>query len=485
MTTRRALAFSFLDRYAALILSIGSSMVIARLLTPAEIGVFSVTMVLLAFITALRDFGAGQYLVQERELTPDRIRAAWTVLLGTGCAFAVVIAALAVPVAAFYRDPRIVDIMLVIALNFAINPFGALTYAWLVREMRFDKLALMRFCGSVAGAAVSLGLAWSGAGAISLALGSLASTLINALLAAWFRPSSFPFWPGVRDLRRVFSFGGRISATSLLNAGNGGAHELMLGRLQGLEATALFSRANGLVAMFQRMFLDATQSVATPMFARASREANGDIRQPLLMAIACVTALGWAFFIGLALLAHPVVRVLYGDQWDTSVQLTRILCVGYALALPAAMCPAALTSVGKVDWTMKLTGAALLVHVTVLLVGTTLGLTAAAMAFSLSYGLGCAIWLRAMQRATGVTWRELAEVCRKSIGVASVTALAPWMAVVLFGWEPTLRVASLAFASVFGIALFVAAAKWFDHPIYGELVRLLPARFKRRTGEVS
>ena len=66
MSTRNSLFFSFLDRYASLVITVVSSMVIARLLTPAEIGVFSVTVVLLSFVTSIRDMGAGQYLVQEK-----------------------------------------------------------------------------------------------------------------------------------------------------------------------------------------------------------------------------------------------------------------------------------------------------------------------------------------------------------------------------------------------------------------------------------
>ena len=84
MSTRNSLFFSFLDRYASLVITIISSMVIARLLTPAEIGVFSVTIVLVSFVTTVRDMGAGQYMVQEKELTTERIRSVWAVQLGLG-----------------------------------------------------------------------------------------------------------------------------------------------------------------------------------------------------------------------------------------------------------------------------------------------------------------------------------------------------------------------------------------------------------------
>ena len=103
MSTRKSLFFSFLDRYASLAISVVASMVIARLLTPAEIGVFSVTMVLLMFVTTFRDLGAGQYLVQEKELNHDRVRAVWAVQLGLGLVLACLVLLASYPVAAFLQ----------------------------------------------------------------------------------------------------------------------------------------------------------------------------------------------------------------------------------------------------------------------------------------------------------------------------------------------------------------------------------------------
>ncbi|MBK6388210.1 MAG: oligosaccharide flippase family protein [Rhodoferax sp.] len=160
MTTRKSLVFSFLDRYASLLISVVSSMVIARLLTPAEIGVFSVTMVLLMFVATVRDMGAGQYLVQEKDLTTERIRAVWAVQLGLGVGLACIVLLASDPAATFYNEPRMRNIMLVVALNYAINPFGSLTYAWLMREMRFESVASMRLAASLIGAIVSTWLAW-------------------------------------------------------------------------------------------------------------------------------------------------------------------------------------------------------------------------------------------------------------------------------------------------------------------------------------
>ena len=471
MSTRRALFFSFLDRYAALVLSIVSSMFIARLLTPAEIGVFSVTMVFIMFISSMRDLGAGQYLVQEKDLTPERIRATWTVLLGTGLFMAIVVLVAAYPVARFYNEPRMVEIMWVISINFAVTPFGSMTYAWLMREMRFDALAVMRFGGSLAGTSISVFLAWKGHGPISLAYGNLLSTVVNAAISLRYRPKNFPWLPGLQDLRRVIGFGSKISATSLIWNVASGAPELFLGKLQNLAAAGMYSRGNGLAQMFQRLILDATQAVALPMFAQAQREV-GNINEPLLRASSYVTAMGWSFFLGLALMGFPLTRLLYGTQWDDSVSLMRMLCIGMIIGLPAAMCPNALLATGRANRILGITLVVVPIQVLCVGLGAMVSLEGAGIGFVVSQVCTMPIWLIVTQREIGFEWQSFVRVLAQSAGVAALVTMGPVACVVFFGLQPESNVVPLILAGSMGLALFLVAARWLRHPIQDEIDRV-------------
>jgi hypothetical protein len=76
------------------------------------------------------------------------------------------------------------------------DPIRSLTYAWLTREMRYESIALIRFCSTVAGSAVSIGLAWQGHDPMSLALGSVVSIGINAAMLLPLRPALVPLAAG-------------------------------------------------------------------------------------------------------------------------------------------------------------------------------------------------------------------------------------------------------------------------------------------------
>ena len=471
MSTRKSIFFSFLDRYASLAIAVVSSMVIARLLTPAEIGVFSVTMVLLMFVSTVRDMGAGQYLVQEKELTTDRIRAVWAVQLGLGLGLACLVLLASYPVSVFYKEPRMRDIMLLVALNYAVNPFGSLTYAWLMREMRFESVALMRFSAGLTGALVSTGLAWQGYGPISLAFGSLSATAMNALMAIYFRPKSFPWLPGIKEIKRVLAFGSKLTGSSIVNVFANGAPELLLGKLQDLAAVGLFSRANGLVQMFYRLFVDAVSVVCLPWFAKQSRE-QGDFVAPFLKATSYVTAFGWSFCMAIVCLAHPIINVLYGGQWNEAVDLARLLAVAMAFSVPAALCGTALLSSGAATTIAKVSVINALQTLMFLSIGAPFGLLELGMAAVVAAAVSAFILLRTTSHQIGMPVRGLLHALRKSAAVALFAAIGPLLALWIFGPYPAHFVLPLALGVVGGLVGFLTGISVLNHPLQEEVIAM-------------
>ncbi|MFN4115039.1 MAG: oligosaccharide flippase family protein, partial [Inhella sp.] len=480
---RKALAFSFIDRYASLLVGIVSSMLLSRLLTPKEIGVFSVVMVLLSFAATIRDLGAGQYLLQERDLTRDRIRAVWAVQLGVGALLALVAALAAGFVARWFDEPRMRDIMLVMALGFLVNPFGSITYAWLMRSMRYDALAVMRFSGNIAGALTSVSLAWAGWGPISLAIGAIVTSLVNALVAVRFRPPDYPWLPGLREIRRVLSFGTKVSSSTLIQTATTGMPELLLGKLQGLTQVGLYSRANGLIQMFARLVADAVNTVALSMFAKASRE-QGGFAAPFLKANAYMTALAWSFFLLVGLLADPIVLFLYGGQWGDSVPLVRGLAVLAAVAAPAALCYEALLAAGAASQLLR----TMMVSGALLIGGSAVGawFSTEAMIGGLlaATTVSSCLWLRIARQQLQFEWRPYLNTLGRSAAVALASSIGPALLVCWLGWAPALtvfeRIGLIAIAGLSCAAGFLLAAGWLRHPISSEFERVRDKLFQTK-----
>ncbi len=471
MSVRKALTFAFLDRYASLVIGMGATMILARLLTPADVAVFSIAAVLLGFLATVRELGAGQYLVRATELDGECIRAVWTVQLGLGLLLACVVAAGATPVAAVYREPRMRDIMLVLALGYLVNPFGSLTHAWLTRELRFESIALARFASTVTGAGLSVALAWRGAGPMSLALGSLASTVVYAVMLLPLRPRFFPWLPGVRGVKGVISFGGTLTAANLVWAVAKGAPEILLGRLQSLTVAGLYSRASGLVEIFHRFVTDIVHGVALSWFAREARQA-GDFSRSFVKATGHVTAIGWTFCLTIVFLAHPIVFVLFGPQWGDAVDVARVLALAMMFGVPVTLCFAALVAAGAVTRAFHATVASALVHVALAAAAARFGLLHMGGACVVASAFGAVLFMRLTQRCVGFAWSDLRAALLKSAMVACCAALAPAMAWIAFGNGPDDILPCLAVGVTGAAAGFVGAVFLLGHPIREELVLL-------------
>lgn len=474
MSTRRALALSFLDRYAGLFISIGTSMVIARLLSPSEIGVFSVTMVLVSVIATLRDMGAGQYLVQEKHLTEARIRSTWALQLGIGLFLAVVVAILAFPAARFYNEPVMAVILLILAANFAVNPFGSITVAWWTREMQFQWVALMRFSGAVANSSVAIILAWNGFGAVSLAWASLSTTLASILVAILLRPGNLPWLPGFSEIRHVFSFGSRLTTISIINTLSNGAPEAFLGRLQDMTQTGLLSRANGLVSMFDRLVMDAVGPVTLPLFARKVREGL-PLDELYMRALALITVLGWSFLACLAVAAYPVIRILYGDQWDGAVVMTQIMCLSIGLALPMGISENMLIAKGLIRSVLGIAVAAALIKISASLFGAYGGLHPLGWMLAVAALLISWIWVGQSRKTLNITWIQLyRHVALPSALVALVTCAPLLAAAVVIGFGSGAKAwPQLILGGIGSAAAFYFAVRLLKHPIHEEIMNIL------------
>src|SRR5438105_6844154 len=204
---RRSLAYSAAGSYVSLVLQILSTVIISRVLTPEETGVFAVAAVFAGLASTFRDFGVAEYLIQEEDLNAERIRAALAVNIIISWSMAVLLFLGAPLAASFYRTPGIADVMRVQAFNFVLIPFGAVTMAYFRRELNFRPIFMAGLLGNTTAFVVSVACAVRGMGYMSLAWSSLAGVAVTVGVSVWFRPADFPRWPGLAGVGRVVQFG--------------------------------------------------------------------------------------------------------------------------------------------------------------------------------------------------------------------------------------------------------------------------------------
>lgn len=460
---KRSLGIAFLTQYAELVIQFVGLMILARIITSEEVGIYSVAAFLMALLHVFRDFGVAKYIIQTDTLCEQEIRSAFGVAYILACAVALVLLASSGAAARFYNEPQVQDILIVMSASFAITPVGSVLGAILRRNMQLKRLAAVRIGSTVCHVLVSLVLAFLGYGAMSLAWANFASIVSFGVLAALLRPAAVPLLPSFKNLRKILSFGSISSLGSVANVAGNNSPDVIIGKAISLAATGYFSRGNGLVQMFKTLISGAIVPLVLPYFSQLRRD-KADMVAPYRLAIAHLTGFAWPFFAVMALLALPMVRTLYGPNWDVSVPIVRILCLAGAISTLATFAGEVMIAYGHIKKVTKLQLMTQPVRVLAVLGGSFYGLEGVALALVGAECIALAVTSHFLHATTGVGFRSVLAAAAKSAVVTAACAIGP--ALVVLGWpgQAHLWLQLIAGGSA-ALAGWLAAILLANHPV--------------------
>lgn len=476
-STKRSIGITFATQYLELSIQFVAVLILSRLLTPADTGIFSVAAFFMVLLHMFRDFGVVNYVIQERDLTKEKIQSAFGVAILLALAVAAVMLVTAPLVARFYARQELIPILQVMALSFAVSPFGSLLFGLYRREMMFKSLFFIKTASALCHVAVATTLAYRGYGAISLAWANFAGILSFGLVANLYRPPGLPWLPRFTNIGRILSFGGMSSLGNAANAIGTNSPDLIIAKMIDMTSVGYFSRGNGLVQLFAKLIATALTTFTLPYFSKIKRS-GGDLKQSYLLAINYLTVLSWPFFAVMALLAHPIVRVLYGPQWDASVPVVELLCLAGAIASMSIFATHVMIANGQVKQATIEQMLAQPIKVIAVLLAAAEGLRAVAIAMIVAEMAGIFITNHYLYHTIGVRITDLATACRQSALVTASSMVGP--AMVLLFWP----VASDASWQALCVGAVAALAGWLigvmltRHPAWAQLQEALPNTLK-------
>ena len=457
------MGIAFLTQYSEMVIQFVGMMILARIITSEQVGIYSVAAFLMALLHVFRDFGVAKYIIQSQSLSTQRIRSALGVAILLAWTVALVLLSLSDVAARFYHEPQVRSILFVMAGSFAVTPVGSVVGAIFRRDMQLKRLAAVRLSCVVVHITVALVLAMLDYGAMSLAWANFASIVMYGIVAAALRPSWVSLVPSFRDVRGILSFGGVASVGSMAGVAGTNSPDVVIGKAISLAATGYFSRGNGLVQMFNTLVGGAITPLILPYFAQLRRN-NEDMVGPYKLAITHLTGFAWPFFAVMALLAFPLVRALYGDNWDVSIPVVRILCLASVISTLATFAADVMIAYGHIKVVTQLQLLSQPVRVGAVILGAMYGIEGVAVGLVLAETVALGFTSRLLYKTNGVPFSGVLAATGKSALVAVISAVGPALVVLAWpaGYLPWLELAAGGGAALFG---WLLAIIWSVHPI--------------------
>ena len=304
-----------------------SVVVIARLVSPTEHGLFAMASSIFALLALFRDGGLSTATIQAHDLDRIQLNALFWIHLSLGVSLAFITLLVAPCAASFFASPAVADLLTAMSCAFILIGVGGFMRSQLYRNLQFQDANRLETIAAVTGTLVMLGAAWSGAGAFAfvafLLISEGAATVLAWRYQSW-RPSGFPQW---RSVKPLFRTGKNLTLHQLIEVLLLQLDTLALGRWFGAYPLGLYNRASQLitlpslylVAPLGQIML-ATLSRLPPQSAEFKRHAWGTVT--------AIAHLILPLFAICLVLPEATVHIVFGQDWLSAVPVVQMLALG-------------------------------------------------------------------------------------------------------------------------------------------------------------
>ncbi|WP_448634545.1 lipopolysaccharide biosynthesis protein [Pedobacter panaciterrae] len=312
--TISGLIWNFTQQFSVQLIGFCITMILARILLPAEFGLIAMLTVFIAIGNSLLESGLASSLIRSSDLGQEDYSTVFFFNLGGSIVLYAIIYLLAPLIASFYHQDVLTLILRVYALDFIINAFYGVQNARLTKEMNFKIQMKIQIPAVLIGGLLGVFLALQGYGVWSLVwmglFQSFLSTVMHWIYSGW--TPSFVF--SKRCFKRHFYFGYKMTLTGLLDILYRNIYVLIIGKYYSVVQLGFYSRADSASQLPIANISAVINKVTYPMFASI---ADDDLRLKMVYKRLMQQVIFWntPILILLAVIGEPLFRFLFTDKW--------------------------------------------------------------------------------------------------------------------------------------------------------------------------
>lgn len=421
----------FAERFGSQFLKIVSIFILARMLTPHDVGLYAMVAIVVSIANMLIDSGMSGALIRKRDLTDTDYSTVFLFNMVVAAVMYGVAFVLAPIVADFYRQPELDWLIKVLGTTLIIRSLGLIQIAKLTKELRFKSQTFIFILAGAFSVVVAYLMALQGFGYWALA-GQQIAEAVFTLIACWLHAR---YYPGLRFsatlLREHLRFGARLMLAAVVDVINQNIVVVVAGKHAGAGVAGHYSQATRVSEVFMALATTIIEKTSFPILVRRVEFKTLYLSYAAgLLRSACLVS-----FLGIAILvscASQIIHVVLGPQWSNSAWMLQILALsGYGLIVEAVT-RALLKSQGRSDLILTISLIRGAVSITVLLMLSFWGLRALLWGFVALSGasalLNCHMMSRVIDYRPGEQAKDLLQILGLSLAViGGVSALARWM----------------------------------------------------------
>lgn len=313
-------AFKFVDRGIGL----ASTVVLARLLAPADFGLIAIAMMLITALQLLVAFSFDVHLIQKAKADRVQFDTVWSFNVLFGLAMGAALAVLAHWVALFYHEPRLEAVIYTLALGCVINGTANIGPVMFRREMRFDREFKFMLGKRVAPVMVTIPIALWLHSYWALAIGQLTGT-VGSVLLSYYMSAYRPRW-SLKAGAELFHASKWLVLNNMFVFLNGRAAEFVIGKFAGVSGLGVYTISSEISTLPTTELVAPINRAAFPGYARLAHDPE-QLRASFLGVISMIALFALPAGLGIAALADLLVPAVLGWKWLSAIPLIQVLAL--------------------------------------------------------------------------------------------------------------------------------------------------------------
>jgi lipopolysaccharide exporter len=302
------------------------TLVLARLLVPADFGLFGIALLAMSALETFSETGFDAALVQKKEDTKSYLDTAWTVQVIRGVVLALIIFIVAPYVAAFFNAPAAMPILKVIAFSVLLGGFGNIGVVYFQKELEFHKQFIYVLSGTIADIGVAITAALLLRSVWALVLGLLARTFAQLFVSYLIQSYRPQFYFNNRKFKELFRFGKWLLFSSIIIFLLHHGDDAFVGKVLGVSALGLYQLAYRLSNLPATEITHVLSQVTFPAYSKLQDNLHR-LREAYFKVISITSFLSFPIAGLIFVFAPDFTRIFLGDKWMPMVPAMKVLCV--------------------------------------------------------------------------------------------------------------------------------------------------------------
>lgn len=302
-----------------------STVVMARLLLPADFGLVAMVTAVTGFVTIFKDLGLSSAIMQRSEINQKQVSAVFWINVLISFGVGLLVACITPFMVSFYNEPRLASITLVFALSIFITGLSIQHNALMQRQMRFFSLSLIQLGSTLLSLIIGIMLAVLGCGYWSIVAISVSSPLISSV-ALWIACDWRPSFYKRDNVSSFLKFGAGIAGFDLINYFSRNADNVLIGKYIGSVALGLYSKAYQLLMLPINQLKNPLTSVALPVLSSLQNDpAKYTSFYTRYLFVLAFFSMPIVMFMGI--FAEEIIRIILGDKWTGAAYIFQLLAI--------------------------------------------------------------------------------------------------------------------------------------------------------------